>query len=390
MRIAYFSDTYLPNKDGVVSQILASKSELEKRGHYIHVFSTGTRSDKLANKDSTVTIYTGVKFPLYKEYKVALFPYRSIAKVYDLDLDVIHSHAIVSMGFPAVATAKALGLPLVGTFHTLLPNAMHYLTRNKRAQEVLSHATWRAIKAFYASFDLITAPSKAIASLMNEKGISNVEVVSNGLNLKKFNPHVSGRGKIREKFGFKQSDKVGIFVGRVVEEKNVDLLIKAARKVLQEVPEYKLLICGDGPDLERIKKITHAEGLSSCVKFTGYVPYSEIQHYFSVGDVCLTASTFETQCISILEGLACGLPGVAANSLALPEAVKDGYNGFLFEPENAGECAKKIVKVLSLSRRDCDRMKENSWKKAQGYSIEKVTTKWEKIYASLIYSKNLK
>lgn len=385
MRIAYFSDTYLPNKDGVVSQILASKAELESRGHYVHVFSTGSRGDISFNRnDSTVTIYTGLKFPLYKEYKVALFPHSSVMYSFAKDLEIVHSHAVASMGFPAIATAKTLNLPLVGTFHTLLPNAMHYLTRNKRAQAVLSKATWKAIDAFYMPFDLVTAPSQAIADLMDENGIHGVKVVSNGLNLGKYNPRVTGRSQIRGKFGIKPSDKVGAFIGRIVEEKNIDVLVRATELVLREVPEFKLLVCGDGPDLARVKKLVKELGLQKSVIFTGYVPYSDIQHYFAAADVCLTASTFETQCISLLEGLACGLPAVAANSLALPEAVKNKYNGYLFEPGDEEECAQKIIKVLGASRSEYDKLKANSWSKAQDYSIDKITDKWEKIYRDLI------
>ncbi len=385
MRIAYFSDTYLPNKDGVVSQILASKAELESRGHYVHVFSTGSRSDISFNRnDSTVTIYTGLKFPLYKEYKVALFPHSSVMYSFAKDLEIVHSHAVASMGFPAIATAKTLNLPLVGTFHTLLPNAMHYLTRNKRAQAVLSKATWKAIDAFYMPFDLVTAPSQAIADLMDENGIHGVKVVSNGLNLGKYNPRVTGRSQIRGKLGIKPSDKVGAFIGRIVEEKNIDVLVRATELVLREVPEFKLLVCGDGPDLARVKKLVKELGLQKSVIFTGYVPYSDIQHYFAAADVCLTASTFETQCISLLEGLACGLPAVAANSLALPEAVKNKYNGYLFEPGDEEECAQKIIKVLGASRSEYDKLKANSWSKAQDYSIDKITDKWEKIYRDLI------
>ena len=385
MRIAYFSDTYLPNKDGVVSQILASKAALESRGHYVHVFSTGSRSDIKFNKsDASVTIYTGLKFPLYKEYKVALFPHSSVMYSFAKDLEIVHSHAVASMGFPAIATAKALNLPLVGTFHTLLPNAMHYLTRNKRAQLVLSKATWSAIDAFYLPFDLVTAPSKAIADLMDENGIHDVKVVSNGLDLAKYNPRVTGRDEIRRKLGIKPSDKVGAFVGRVVEEKNIDVLVHAANVIIREMPEFRLLICGDGPDLARIKKLVKYLNLQKYVIFTGYVPYSEIQHYFAAADVCLTASTFETQCISLLEGLACGLPAVAANSLALPEAVKNKYNGYLFEAGDVEDCSSKIIKVLGASQKEYSKLKSNSWEKAQGYSIENVCDKWEKIYRDLI------
>lgn len=382
MRIAFYTDTYLPNIDGVVSQIVASKKELEKRGHYVHVFTSGSSEERRA-ADRTVSVYSSVRFPPYPQYKWAIFPYTSVSEVEKMRLQLIHCHALASMGLAAVYSAKALRLPLVGTFHTMAPLATHYFIKHPVAQEVLSKAAWHAIRVFYAPFDVVTTPSQATAALLREHGVEDVKVISNGISLKTFNRYIKGREAMRHKLGIKKDEKLITFVGRVTEEKNVDVLIKSAKLAEAQDNKFKLIIVGSGPALQNMKVLAREVGLKKIV-FTGAVKHSEIPAYLAATDWQITASTFETQGIGIIEGLACGKPCIGANSLAIPEAIKQGRNGFIFEPGDVGECTEQILNAVSMDELKYEKMRQAAAKGAKRYSVEKSTSELLRLYEKYV------
>ncbi len=378
MKIGFYTDTYLPNIDGVVVQIASLKKQLEKKNHYVHVFAPGTTSEKTANKDSSITYYSAIKFPPYPQYKLALFPFSSVWKANQLGLEVIHSHALATMGLASIAAAKTLRLPLVGTFHTMIPLGTHYVARNLQTQETLAKAAWKAIKTFYKPFDLVTAPSKTTANMLKQHGVENVKIVSNGIETDKFNTKADGEKKRRE-FGTKK-EKLFVFVGRVTREKNVDVLVKAFSKT----SGARLVIVGDGPDFPEIKRLVERSNLGKKVLLTGAVPHGEVANIYAAADWQVSASTFETQGLSILEGMACGKPCIGANSLAIPETVKDKHNGFLFQPFDVEELRGKIENAISLPENRYKKMCKNAGETGKSHSIQKTADRWLGIYQSLL------
>ncbi|HLC47843.1 MAG TPA: glycosyltransferase, partial [Candidatus Norongarragalinales archaeon] len=130
LNIGFYTDTYLPNVDGVVNAMLGYKKELEKRGEEVFIFTSGTESEGREYSNPKTFFFESVVFPPYPQYKLAIFPLSSIKVAREAKIDLIHSHAVASMGVAAIASAKALNLPLVGTFHTMMPKATFYLTKN--------------------------------------------------------------------------------------------------------------------------------------------------------------------------------------------------------------------------------------------------------------------
>ncbi len=387
MRIAFYTDTYLPNIDGVVSQVIASKQELEKRKHYVHVFTPGTRKEKLKFQSPTVTYYEGVKFPLYPAYKLAIFPYSSILKCKETKIEIIHCHALATMSLASIASAKALNLPLIGTFHTMIPLAAHYLTENKQYQELLTNASWKAIKTLYKPFDVVTAPSKTIANLLEEHGVENVKVISNGINTAVLNPHNANaqREKSRRKLGVQKNEVVFLFVGRITEEKNVDVVVKAFNKINAAYPNTKLLIVGDGPAFTQLEQLVSKMKAKKNITLVGQVNHSEMLGYYAACDWQVTASTFETQGLGILEGMACGKPCIGANALAIPETVKNNVTGYLFPAHDVEKCVEKMEAAIALKDNNkYSKMCRNAKIIGEKHSIQRTTIKWEKLYRSVL------
>ncbi|HLC38165.1 MAG TPA: glycosyltransferase [Candidatus Norongarragalinales archaeon] len=379
VNVGFFTDTYLPNIDGVVTSMLNYRGELEKRGHKVFVFSSGDRKARMENEDKRVFFFRSAKFPLYPQYKIALFPYSSASEIAkEKKLDLVHCHALASMGLAAIKTSSDLKIPLVGTFHTMVP-----LAAKKMAGKTAERILWRAVKAFYSRFDLVTCPSSAIRQVLSSKGIDSV-VVPNAIDERRFNTSLDG-SIVKNALG---AEKIVMVAGRLSQEKNVEVIIKAASQVLQECGrdfETKFVITGDGPARKGLEKLAKEEGLlGKNIVFTGFLKSEDLPFYYAAADCFATASTFETQGLAVLEAMACGKPVVGANAMAIPEAVREGKNGFLFQPGNDVECAEKICGVLKSPRKKWDMLSESARKTALEYTVEKSTSKLLKAYARVL------
>jgi len=383
MKIGFFTDTYLPNVDVVVNAILSFKGELEKRGHEVFVYASGDERARRENTDPRVRYYKSLPFPVYPQYKVAVFPFSAKRDAKKDGIEIVHCHGLASMGLASIKTARDLGLPLVGTFHTLLPQGAAAYARSAWAKRMAWKIAWKAIRLFYKPFKTVTAPTLTIRALLEEHGVRNAVVVPNGVNVEKFNPRISG-GVVRKMLGLKE--KLVLVAGRLSFEKNVDVLVEAAGILKKERKRagIKFVVTGEGPVKSFYEKTSREKGVSDCFVFTGFVPDSELPFYYAACDALATASTFETQGMAVLEAMACGKPVVAANAMALSEIVLDGHNGFLFTPFDARECAERIWEVLSLPEKKYRQFSSNARKTAEAYSIPKCADKLLGVYESAL------
>ncbi len=385
MKLAFFTDTYLPNVDGVVRTVVDMRRELEREGHDVYIFTSGTSRDKQFNPDPHVFFHRSFRFPLYPQYKIALFPYVSaVNNARKSGVEMVHSHAMASMGLAAISTAKTLHVPLVGTFHTLLPKAVDLISWGPTSSKAASKVLWSAFEWFYRPFDVVTAPSATIGNLLKEHDLPNVTVIPNGVDIKRFSPDASDGLRMRKKLGLGEKQPLVVVAGRLSPEKNVPVIVEAAKIVRQESPLVQFISTGDGPARREVEKHVKALRLQDTVRLTGFLPESQIASLYRAADVLATASTFETQGLSALEALSCGTPVVAANAMALPETVKHGVNGYLFSAGDARECAAHLVKVLSSDASARRQMMQRAVQSAEPYSLPKVTQKWVQLYQSLL------
>lgn len=383
MKVAFFTDSWLPNIDGVVTSLLNYRGELQRRGHGVWVFTASSRQAIAANHEPRVYSYRALPFPPYPQYRVALFPFPAKSVVRKADIDIVHSHAIASMGLAAIKTAGDLRLPLVGTYHTMIPYGVSLVASKPWSQKLAEKLAWKAIRLFYRPFDLVTAPSEAARKGLEENNVSApTMVVPNGVDTKRFNPGVDGR-PVRKKLGVGGKEKMILVAGRLSHEKHVDVVVRALPHVLKEV-DARLVITGRGPADEKVRALVSELGLKSKVTFTGFIPNDNLSGYYAAADVLATASTFETQGLALLEGMACGTPAVGARALAIPEAVEEGKNGFLFEPFDSEGCADKILRVLTAAPKFYDKWSRNARATAEECSIPRSTDKLLKAYERVL------
>jgi len=372
MKIAWFTDTWLPARDGVVNSLLMFKKEFEKRGHDIFIFAPGERNDEKGN----IFYYKSRPLRAYKNYRVSslpsLFSRRTIKIVNKIKPDVIHSHSPGIIGIHAVIASYKLKIPLFFTYHTFVDDSVYLFFRKERTQEIVRKLVYKWLRWYFRRCSCIIAPSKYTAKILNEKIMEReIKVLPTGIDIEKFS---NGDGsEIKKRYDGK---KIILHVGRVVKEKNLDLLIEAAPYILEKM-EAVFIIVGEGPAKEELEEKVRRMKLQEYFVFTGFVKDEDLPNYYKAADVFVFPSVYETQGIVAFEAMAAGVPVAASTAKALPDFIKDGENGCLFNPYNARECAEKIVKVMEnkeIVRKASEFVKE--------YSIERMTDKLLDIYES--------
>ena len=348
LKIAFYTDTYKPSVDGVVTSILNFKKELERRGHQVYIFTSGDPNSKFITKEKdNVYIVRGIKFKNYPQYTLAAFPFLTHFDVSRLGIDIIHAQTPFVMGFSSMIIARTNRIPLVGTFHTFFTERSvikEYASKNRYMQRVFTKYAWPYAKFFYNRCNGVIAPSESVKRVLQKHDIKNVTVVPNSVDLKRFNPEVDGSA-LRKKLLGQKYKKLVLYTGRMSKEKKIDTLIKAAKRVKNK--DIRFVMVGTGPFENHYKNMVERMGLSDRFLFEGYAIDKMLPKYYAAADLFCMPSTFETQGIVSLEALASGKPVVAADYLALSDLIVNGRNGEKFRPGDSIDCARKIEKAIN-------------------------------------------
>lgn len=361
MRIGIFTDTYPPYINGVSTSIIMLQRALEKKGHDVFIVTVNSEglSYKYENADKIIRI-PGIPIGIYDYRLTGIYPLRAIEKIKKWDLDVIHSHTEFGVGTFARIIAKQLDIPLVHTYHTMYEDYVHYITKgyfNGASKKIVEYLT-----KFYCdktATELIV-PTKKTYDLFKEKYKvdRSVHIVPTGIEIERFYSEkytTEVLNELRSNLGFKKDDFIILYVGRLGKEKSIDVLIDSQNYLARKYPNCKLLIIGDGPDMEHYKKMVAKDKLENNVTFTGKVPWEEVPKYYQLASIFATASRSETQGLTVIEAMAASVPVVAANDESFKAIVIDDLNGYLFKTKrlykkNVENLIKDPEKLKRLSK----------------------------------------
>lgn len=351
MRIGIFTDSYTPFINGVTTSVLMLKKGLEKKGHTVYVVTVNNENMKYKlDERGKVLRLPGVPIGIYDYRLTGIYPLKAINIIKKWNLDVIHCQTEFGVGTFARIIAKQLSIPLVHTYHTMYEDYIHYITKgyfNRTGKKIVEYLT-----LFYCDKTAteLVVPTKKAYELFKEKYKvdRNVYIVPTGIEVEKFYLE-NNKGlniiKKRESLGIKRDDFVILFVGRIGSEKNVELLLTSMRYVVNNCPKAKLLIVGDGPDLNKYKSYVKKQGLEENIIFTGKVPWDSIAEYYLISDVFTTASRTETQGLTVIEAMAASLPVVCIDDESFTNTVIDNLNGKIFK--NKRGYKKAIIELYN-------------------------------------------
>ncbi len=379
MKIALFTDSYLPTVDGVVTSVLTTRRQLEADGHEVVVFAPEDPRRRVHRDPNTIFVKAH-ELRHYPGYRFAMLPGREVDRVKELGIDLIHIHGVGTVGIKGLWAAWQARIPSVQTFHTMIQDTLPFYSPFGINLHVLERGLRLYLRVFLRKSSGVVVPSRAILDEILELSpeAQIADVIPTGVDPDRFSPAVSGRS-IRTKWGLNGTDVI-LHVGRVAPEKNLGTLIHAFPSVLEQNPDAKLLVVGSGPYLERYYDLVRHMDLTGDVIFTGFVPDADLPRYYAAADAFAIASRFETQGLVILEALAAGCPVAGANYRAIPEFVHEGENGFLFDPSDVDGCAQAVLQCLEKR----DALRATARQSALPFSVANCTHRLESVYQRLL------
>lgn len=392
MKIAMFSDNFYPELSGISDSIVTLAKELAKKGHEIHFYAPKYSAKdylKAGLPEQEPDLGPNIKFHRLFSFSVPsptgqsrlVIPLGlSLNSIRKVRPDIIHSQLFFGVGLEALLAAKLNKIPMVGTNHTAITEFVRYLPirANWFKSLALKYATW-----YYNCCDYVTAPSQAVFNEMIPNGFHKPhESISNPIDLITFSPEENKAGEndeIRKKF--RLSESTVIYAGRLAEEKNIDVIIRAIALVKEKIPTITLALAGHGAAEESLKKEAEKLGVTKHMKFLGTLDKPTLAKAYRASKIFCIMSTSETQSMTLMQAMGCGLPVIGANARALPEYINK-ENGFVIEPGDHKTLANKIISLLQNADLAAE-LSRGSLAMVQKYSTGQIANRWEEVYKKI-------
>ena len=355
MRIGLFTDTYFPQVSGVATSIRTLKTELEKLGHTVFIFTT-TDKDVNRYEDWQIIRIPSVPFFAFKDRRIA---YRGFSTALEIarqyQLDIIHTQTEFSLGLLGVWIAKELRIPVVHTYHTQYEDYVRYIAKG---MVIRPSMVKYIVRGFMSDLDGVICPSEIVYDLLMKYKVKvEKRVIPTGIELAKFErPEITSENiaDLRDKLGIAKDETMLLSLSRVSYEKNIQAILAALPAVLEENPDVKLVVAGDGPYLSDLKAQAKRLNITDAVIFTGMIAPSETALYYKAADFFISASTSETQGLTYLESLASGTPIIAHGNPYLDNVINDKMFGTLYYEERdlAGAILEAVIATPDLDEKN--------------------------------------
>ena len=344
MKIALFTETFLPKVDGIVTRLTKTVQHLVAAGDEVLIFCPeGAPPDYCGAR---VVGVPAMPLPLYPELKLAL-PRPAVAEALEqFGPDLVHVVNPAVLGLGGIWLARTKGYPLVASYHTHLPKYLeHY------GMGMLEPLLWELLKAAHNQASLNLCTSNAMVQDLSDKGIQHTALWQRGVDTELFRPELRSQA-MRERLlnGRSDTGQLLLYIGRLSAEKQIERI----RPVLDAMPDARLALVGDGPYRQQLETLF----AGSATHFVGYLAGEDLAAAYASGDAFLFPSSTETLGLVLLEAMAAGCPVVAANRGGIPDIVSDGINGCLYEPDGADGGAGSLTAATRRLLDDRTRLQE--------------------------------
>ena len=371
MRIALFTETFLPKVDGIVTRLRYTIENLQRRGNQVLVVCPDGGIKEY--KGAQVYGVSGFPLPLYPELKMAL-PRPAIGQVLEkFQPDVIHVVNPAVLGLAGIFYSKMLNIPLVASYHTHLPQYLrHY------GLGMLEGLLWELLKVAHNQAALNLCTSTAMIEELTARGIERVYLWQRGVDTEIFHPRLAS-DRMRSLLSQNHpKSPLLLYVGRLSAEKEIERI----KPILEAIPEARLALVGDGPHRANLEK--YFAGTNT--HFVGYLVGTELASAFASADAFIFPSRTETLGLVLLEAMAAGCPVVAASCGGIPDIVTDGVNGYLFSPEADESAAIAATIRLLENKQEREKIRQNARREAERWGWAAATCQLQDYYQKVIHS----
>ncbi|CAM3784560.1 glycosyltransferase [Deinococcus frigens] len=329
LRIGLFTDTFLPDQNGIVTSVGLLSDELRALGHQVEVVAP----DFPDNVDSRTDVrrVPSLSYMFLPSYRLAWPTRKDFAQKYD----VVHTHTPLTLGLAGARLARKWNVPHVATYHTHLEAYTHYVPGLTALQRQTGTVT-RLVSLVYRRADAVIAPTAGMLDVLHAMHVRNPVVIPTSIDARVLHaappigsPWPAGKRRL-------------LSVGRLAREKRFDHVLDTVARL----PDTHLVLLGEGP--ERVHLEAHARrlGIEGRVSFLGVRPWTEIGAYYRLAELFLFASDTETQGLVLQEAELMGVPVVAVGARGTLSSVAHGRSGYLVAPADVNAMIRYAHAVL--------------------------------------------
>lgn len=344
LKIAVFTETFLPKIDGVVNILCLMLQRLNERGHRVLLFGPPGGPEEYAGAE--IVGVGGPPLPFYPEIRINIPRRRVWQRIQAFQPDLIHTVNPFFLGPFGFSYARRLQVPIVASFHTNVPGYVkHY------GGAFVEPMIWWYLRSIHNQAHLNLCPSTATLRDLRDHGFSRVRWWKRGIDTRRFTPGPCDPAMRAHLSGGHPEDFLVINVGRHSPEKRLETM----RDPIFQQPGVRLAMIGHGPSHEQLK----AYYRGTATVFPGPLYDNELVAAYRAADAFVFPSTTETFGLVALEAMACRIPVIAAHAGGVVDIVTDGFNGLLFapdQPEQLGPLVRRLRDNIALR----EEMAENS------------------------------
>ena len=372
-------DTYPPHLNGAAQFGFRLAQGLHGRGHNVHVLAP--RPDNGPSQSETdgpwgVHRLRSHGVPTHEYWRICL-PWEiknHISMLLDrIQPDVVHIQCHYMVGEHTLYEARKRGIRVIATNHFMPENLDPFLPFPKWFKRIVARNSWRDMGRVMSRAAVVTTPTPLAAKAMTEfASLPDVLPLSNGIDASAYETR-PGEEIVRH------GHPTVLFVGRLAEEKHVDVIIDAIAKTPRELNVHAEIV-GGGEVKGALIALAAKRGIRDRVTFRGLVDDEELRQAYLRADVFCMPGTAELQSLVTLEAMSASTPVLLADAMALPHLVDHGRNGYLFQPGDSTELAGRITEILSLPAEEREAMGRHSRAMVEPHSLEGTLSTFENLY----------
>jgi glycosyltransferase involved in cell wall biosynthesis len=371
MRVAIFTDTYLPEVNGVARTLGKWSRYLESQHIPCRIFAPTAPANHREEVSNHVERFFSIPFFLYPECQFALpNPLNMKRALQEFQPTIIHVATPFNLGLLGNHYARKLDIPVVASYHTHFDQYLHYYKLSWMEPTLWKYMTW-----FHANCRKVYVPSESTRQHLQHRGFPELEIWGRGIESEKFHPKVD-RHTVLQHYGVDSRKFVILFVGRLAPEKSIDVLIKAFLAVPQHLREQmELVIAGDGPMHEELSEIAKEH---RNIRLTGFLHGENLRELYAAADLFLFPSATETFGNVILESMASGTAVIGAAAGGVQDNIRHGETGWLCPPHDVPAFTAAISELYAHPQ-----LRAQLASAGRAYAL---TQSWDRIFARLLSS----
>ncbi|MDO4301393.1 MAG: glycosyltransferase family 1 protein [Clostridia bacterium] len=335
MRIAYFTDTYYPEINGVTNTLLCLHKYLDDN-NIEHIFFTPQYSEEKSG--AYIMRFKGLKIPFYPNSRLAL-PYHTVVKkkIQEFQLDIIHIVTEFTIGNEGIRIAREMNIPVVTSYHTNIEQYLEYFHVKLLEKPVKAY-----FHKFHSNAEITFCPSMQTLLHLKTQGYYNLDIWSRGVDNTLYSP-LKRKNRWRKQFG---TDKfICLYVGRLSYEKGLDVYIEAIKKINKNYGcEIVFVFAGDGPYRNTLESFE-----ADNVKLTGFIRGEMLAELYADSDLFVFPSGTETFGNVLLEAMASGIPAICTNSGGVTDFAVNNKNTIMVPFRDSNALADAIVRIKENS-----------------------------------------